>query len=161
MVDPAAPRPRRLWRFVLVVSLALNLAVVGLIAGFAFRGGRDGPPRGIELAMGPIGQALAPADRRAIVGALRKSEDLRPRRNGPRFVGISEMVSALTSEPYDPAAFAQSLEVAETRQRDVRDAVRTALIDRVAQMSADERAAFAQRLEAAAQGGPKRQKTKR
>ncbi len=147
MADPATPRPRRFWRILLVVSLALNIAVVGIVAGFALRGGKEGPPRGMEFSLGPIGQALQPDDRRAIASELRKNRDLRPKRGGYRLVGLPEMVAALQADPFDPAVFADALQIPETRQVKIRDAVRAAVVSQISQMTDAEREAFATRLQ--------------
>ncbi len=147
MADPAAPRPRRIWRIVLVLSLALNLAVVGLVAGFALRGGKQGPPRAFDLSMGPIGQALRPEDRRAIASAIRQNRDLRPERGKPALFGVEDMIAALRADPFQPEDFAQSLKILEARQSKMRDAVREAVVAQITAMSDAERAAFAERLQ--------------
>jgi len=64
----ADQQPRKLWRIVLVISLALNLAVVGVVGGFMVRSSGDkGPPRSFDVGLGPIGRALDREDRRAAV----------------------------------------------------------------------------------------------
>ncbi|MEY1556405.1 periplasmic heavy metal sensor [Yoonia sp. R2331] len=146
MADPARPRRRPIWRIVLVLSLALNLAVVGMFAGFAWRGGKQGPPRGVELSLGPVGQALSQQDRRAILQSLRQNRDLRPGRDGAGMAGIEEMIAALRADPFDPAAFSETLNIPQARQQKLKDAARAALTERVTEMSAQERAAFAERI---------------
>jgi len=70
----ADQQPRKLWRIVLVTSLALNLAVVGVIGGLALRSSGDkGPPRNFDVGLGSIGRALSQEDRRAIGSALRNA----------------------------------------------------------------------------------------
>ena len=66
-----APKPKAL-RYVLVASLALNLAVVGLFAGMALHHGGFGPDRdGVrDLGFGPFTEALDEGDR----AALRKAD---------------------------------------------------------------------------------------
>ena len=67
-------KPHRLWRIVLVVSLALNVAVIGGVAGLAISGrAADGPPQRFMFDFGPLGRVLDPADRRAIGNALRRN----------------------------------------------------------------------------------------
>ena len=56
-----AAKPRRLGRFILVVSLALNLLLLGLIVG-AIGSGRAGPQRGFEAGLGDLGQILPRED---------------------------------------------------------------------------------------------------
>ena len=75
---PQASRPGRLWKIVLVVSLALNLAVAGLVIGAAIKGRfGDGPPRSFDLGAGPISRALEPEERRQIMRDLRQDRALR------------------------------------------------------------------------------------
>ncbi len=147
MADPTVPRQRPIWRIVLVLSLALNLAVVGLVAGFALRDGKNGPPRGVELSLGPIGQALTPDDRQAIMRSLRDNREVRaPRGDGARG-GIEVVLVVLNTEPFDPDAFLESLKQPDTRQAKLREALREALTLRVTEMSPAERAAFRDRLQ--------------
>ena len=93
-------RPRRIWQIVLVCSLALNLAVAGVVVG-SFASGRlgEGPPRSFDLGLGPISRALAPQERREVGRSLRRDSvmrdfDLRGR--------VSGMVRALKADPFEP-----------------------------------------------------------
>ena len=145
MAEPGKTGPSRLWRIVFVISLALNLAVVGLVIG-AVASGRmgDGPPRAFDLGLGPVSRALDPQDRRAIGLSLRGRTDLR---RGDLRAQTALMVAGLRQEPFDPEAMRALMNSQRARFGAVQDAAQAALIDRIAGMSPERRAAFADRLE--------------
>ena len=75
--DPnPSPKSSRLWvRVLLVVSLALNLLVIGAVAGVIIKGGpfkHGGPPHMAQGGVGPLTQALSKEDRRAIGREMRQ-----------------------------------------------------------------------------------------
>lgn len=146
-MDKPTPRPARLWRIVLVVSLALNVAVVGLVAGFALRGHSMGPPARFDLSLGPVAGALSHDHRRAIARALREDGGLR--RGGP--AGLDALVAALRADPVDPVAVEDAARQSSEFVRRVQDRAAEALTAQILAMSAEERAALADRIEAGMQ----------
>lgn len=150
MADPVVTqtgRIGRLTRIVLILSLALNLAILGLVAGSFLRADDGKRPGRFSLELGPVASALAPEDRRAILSALRDRRDLRPRRGRPEELDVILLV--LRAETLDVAALDQALAAPLRRIADVQQVVTGALSERIQEMSADERAAFADRLEEA------------
>ena len=143
---PSAPR----WmRWLLVLSLALNLLVLGLVVGDALSGGGPGRgPRPVEMTLGPVARALDPADRRAILGELRGHPDLHHLGRGGREAGLREVAAALRAEPFDADRARAALAMQSDRVVAAHAAVQEALLARIAAMTAEERAAFANRLEA-------------
>lgn len=142
--DIQTAKPRRLWRIVLVLSLAMNLAVVGMVAG-AVVSGRfgDGPPRSFDLGLGPVTRALTPDERRDIARALRHDGALR------RFdlrARVSAMVDAIAAEPFDAAGLRVLMAEQATRVSAVQARAQDAFVETVSQMSAERRAAFAAQL---------------
>lgn len=142
---PAAPR----WmRILLVVSLALNLLVAGLLVGAALgEGGPGRGPRPAELALGPLARALDEGDRRAILQDLHGHPGLQGLGRDRRNAGLREIAAALRADPFEPdrakaALAAQAEEIAHAQS-----AVQDALIARLAAMSPEARRAFADRLE--------------
>lgn len=152
MTDPdRTPNPprMRLWlRLVLFASLALNLLVVGIVAGAILRGGPDRyrmPDRDVAAAY--IG-AMDEADRRA----LRRDAIRRFREGGlagratPRDQ-YRDAVEILRQEPFDAGAFDAVLRRQQEGVLMRAEIGRAALVARVGAMSAGERVAMADRLQ--------------
>lgn len=151
-----APKARmKGWlRAVLFVSLALNLAVAGLVAGALISGPRDKhrPPR-LDQVTGPLTYSLSREDRRDLGRKMRDAyRDGRPSRAEFR-AQFDSIVQALRAVPFDPAPVQDGL----IRQRAVADARQdfgqTLLLEQLTRMSDAERAGFADRLEEALQHG--------
>lgn len=155
---PAASRRTPTWvRALLVVSLALNLMVVGIVGG-AILGHRGGPPRADlgEAAYGPYARALAEADREALRQAMRSElPRLRANREAVRR-GFRDLLGALQAEPYAPERVAEILETQEARVGDQGRIWRGLLVERLSTMTAEERKSFAERLEQVLRRGPPR-----
>lgn len=144
------PGPGRWMRVLLVVSLAVNLAVVGVVAGWALRhGGHHGHhPSRLDMAGGPLTRALSDEDRRAIGQRMREVW----RERGGNRAGIRSSFDALVVDlravPFDPDRVAE-------RMREQREGFaarfemgQDVLISHLAAMSDADRAAYADRLEA-------------
>ena len=146
IVSQSAPMRRSL-RFLLIGSLAVNLLVLGLVAGAIIRG-PDGfrAPRGVNLALGPIVQALDIEDREAIRADLRGRDALQLRPLRDRNALISALLLALRAETYDPAAVEAALKVPRDRALAVQQAVQLSLLNRISAMTPAARLAFADRL---------------
>lgn len=139
-------------RALLVVSVALNLLIFGMIAGWIIS--PDGPrgDRRIERpAYGVLGApfigALSREDRQIVVDELR---DMAPRLSENRQAlraRLTELNAALRADAFDRATIEALLdaqrETALARQR----VGERLLLDRLQTMTADERRAFADRLE--------------
>jgi uncharacterized membrane protein len=157
MSDPS-PSPRAAgggWmKVLLVVSLALNLLVAGLVVGASLRHHdrddgrmreRAEVPR--DFVRSPLLSALAAEDRRAVgrelmgaEGSIRENRaDLRAR--------FERLLVALRAEPFDRTAVEAILDeqraVGARRLERAEDAV----LDRLSAMSPEARAAYADRLD--------------
>lgn len=135
----------RALRVALGVSVALNLAVLGIVAGVAINHPREGDPsRG--FAFGPFNGALTPEDRRALRREFREAmPDLR-QSFGRMRAEFGQMQGILRAEPYDPAAFAALLENQRARGDRMMATAQRLIADHVAAMSPPDRRAFADRL---------------
>ncbi len=143
MAESSVKSPRRWMRWLLIGSLALNLLVVGVVAGAVLRmsGWGIGPP---PRALGPaLYRELPRDDRRALRQTLRDagSNAMRPSDQA------SLLSAALRSDPFDPTA----LEALITQQAEARQAyqfeVQRKWLARVSEMSQADRIAYADRLE--------------
>ncbi len=157
--DTNPPVRRGRWmQVVLILSLALNLLVVGAVAGRMLghvKERRDGPREASVLNYGPYSKALSRADRAALRQALSKQKDnLHSNRTEVR-KGFRDVLAALRAQPYDAAATEALLNAQQQRVGDQIRLVRQALLDRIATMSDAERAAFADRLDEVLKHGPR------
>lgn len=137
-------------RLLLIVSLALNLMVVGLVAGMAWTGGgKHGGhhPSRLEKIGGPLTRALSKEDRRAIGREMRSAYQDRAGDRGAQHELMQALIDDLRQVPFDRDAVTRQL----AAQRDIlQDRVQlgqTLLVDRLADMSEQDRAAYADRLQ--------------
>jgi hypothetical protein len=131
---------------VLAVSLALNLLIVGLVAGLALRAGpgADGHPALRDLGLGPFVLAMDRDDRAALRERL-AAQDLRADRIalGRSLRGLQ---AALRSEPFDRAAAAAALTDGRRAAEALQAGAHAALLDQMAEMDPAARRALADRL---------------
>lgn len=149
--SPAAPRGVKI---ALAVSVALNLAVAGLAVG-AWLG--DGPHKGMprDMSFGPFSEALDDADRRAIRRALlERVGEFREQREAAR-TEFEALLASLRADPFDPAALKAALAALEARNAERLELGRTLIETRLIEMSPEERAHFADRLEKGLRRGGK------
>lgn len=155
---PPEPAPRRSGRWLavaLVISVGLNLLVAGFVAGALLsREARDGRPAPAALArdlgLGPYVAALSPSDRRAIGRAVRAEIRAQGAPDRGRieirrsFAGV---LAALRAEPFDEGALADLLAAQVERAESRRRLGQEAFVAQLAEMTPQERRAFADRLE--------------
>ena len=157
--EQKAPRCPLWVKIVLGLSLAANLAIVGLVAGLVLRGGPlggNGPSVGYAM---PYVIALPREERRGVFDTVRGNKDLPNRR--ARRADYAAMIDALRADTLDVAAIQAIL----ARQADgatrVQTAAQDAWIAAVSAMTPDERAAYTTRIEDVLKRGPKRDNKKR
>jgi uncharacterized membrane protein len=154
---PAAPANSRLLRWALVVSLTVNLIIVGLILGAAFGRDRDGRRDSAlaDIGFNPFVAAL-PADERQELGRalVARAGDFRQNREALRGE-FDKLIALLRAEPFDLAAVRASVEAQQSRLRERQEMGRDLLFERLAAMSPDERSDFADALERALRRGPR------
>lgn len=147
-ITPVQPASRKL-KIALAVSLALNLAVVGVVGGAMMKGvaGRHGDMVR-DLDFGPFTQAFDAEDRAALRrGFLERAPELRAARKEMR-ADFAAVLTALRADPFDAAALSAAL-VGQSARAAKNLAIGQALVaERIAQMTPAARIAFADRLEA-------------
>jgi uncharacterized membrane protein len=148
------PRPGRGLKIALVISVALNLAVMGLVLGaWLGDGHRKGMPR--DLSFGPFSEALNDADRRELRKSLMsRAGEFRVSREAAR-AEFGALLDALRADPFAPAAMKAALAAIETRNAERLELGRSLIETRLTQMSTEERRAFADRLEKGLRRGGK------
>ena len=142
----SAPATSRGVKIALALSVALNLAVAGLAVG-AWIG--DGPRRGMprDMSFGPFSEALDETDRRAIRQALmEKLGEFREQRASAR-AEFETLLVALRADPFDAGALKTALAALEARNAERLELGRSLIETRLIEMTPEERAAFADRLE--------------
>ena len=152
------PRPTGWTRGLLIVSLTLNLIIVGIIGGAALRHSGSGarPADVRELSFGPFTAALSPEDRAELRRSfLTGGHDLRGMRHGAR-AEFEELFLALRAEPFQLEAVAAVMQRQAARLTEGIGLGQDLLLQRIGQMTAEERAGFADRLEQSVRRGPGR-----
>jgi len=144
-------KPFRWSRVVLVVSLALNLAVIGTVAGALLRwdAGVD-RARAMQVrdfGFGPFVGALETKDRRDVGRMfIRSAGDPREARAEVKAM-FAQMIATLKAEPFDRQAFETLLLQQQQKFSSRQEIGAQIVVDQIAQMSAPDRAAYATRLE--------------
>lgn len=136
-------------RIALAVSVALNLGVLGVVGGALLNGGPDGHgPMVRDVGFGFFSEALTP-DQRA---ELRKTfVDGNPRELSEwsaMRADANAVLAALRAEPFDPAALKRAMAAQNQRMSDRLATGHTLIEAFLIALPAQERAAFADRLEA-------------
>lgn len=149
--EPGLPKPAtgRGLRWVLGISLALNLAVAGVILGAWVRHQGMGARAeiGRELRFGLFTDAMEPGQRAALATAfLAQAPDMRQGRRQMR-LEMAEVLAALRAQPYDPARLAGLMDAQGKRTSDRMALGQTLLRDFINTLDPAARLAFADRLE--------------
>lgn len=152
--DRASRRP--LTRIILVISLTLNLLVLGLIIG-AKLSGHDranfdprGPERGVirDLGFAPIAKALDPKDRREIGRKFRREGGSFKENRAMLERDFETLLGLLRAEEFDKNALDRAMALQAERMRTRGESLRKLVLERIVNMSPADRKAFADRLEA-------------
>ena len=143
------PRMRLGLRVLLFVSLALNLLVVGLVAGviFTHQGEPRHPSRYADRAGGPLVTALTRQERRAVGRKIRKAYLAERVEHQREQEGFAPVIDALRNAPYDPDLLRLSVHAQLQSLSRKREVGVNVLLDHIDAMNAAERAAYADRLQ--------------
>ena len=147
--DGAGGAVRGKMRVLLFGSLALNLLVVGVLAGAALTGGwrHDHRGPGLESAGGPMTRALTHDDRRAIARQMREVYlNGKPGRDAQR-ASFDALLSELRAVPFERAAVEGHMARMRGMLSERLELGQTLLLDRLEAMTPAQRAEFADRLE--------------
>ena len=143
-------------KIALAVSVAINLAVAGILVGLAWNDGPGGRRDRMvgDLGFGPFDAGFSPEDRdqlrKMIVGRLGDFRSLRQQMQGD----IAAIVTALRASPYNPVAVSAAFD-AQTLHMSDRLKLGTVVVrDFVMALPDDRRMDFADRLEHSMRFGP-------
>ncbi|MEM9578292.1 MAG: periplasmic heavy metal sensor [Pseudomonadota bacterium] len=156
-IKPYAPR----WMKILLgVSLAVNLAIAGVVVGVLLR--PDGPGERFSRSPGlgafgaPYMMALTKEDRRAVLGALRNSSKGEvPSRRARREI-FDRVLTTLRATPFDASALENVISNQAAVSVTVQRRTQEAWLDVVARMDDAERARYADAVEVYLKRGRKR-----
>jgi len=145
VLSPSTPRAGGKLRIALALSLAVNLAIGGVLVGSFLR---DAPPRsGRDFGLGPISEALSREDRKALRAAfVAQHPDIGGDRQAMRS-DIEALLASLRATPFDPAALDAALTTIAQRNGALIATGQAVLAERIKAMDPAKRAAFADRLE--------------
>ena len=152
----ARRRPGGWLGIALVVSLGLNVLLVGVVGGAYLRDWQRQamrPDRAVQmLGLRPFWRAMDPESRAQLAKAVREMRGAL-RAEGGVYRGFArDFRAALLAEPFDRAALERVL----ARQADMlarrMSLGRKVLVDRIAEMTPEQRRAFARRLSKARRG---------
>lgn len=148
------PKKRRWLVPALVISLALNLLVVGIVIGAVTsgggkqRGGHDGGP-----ARGFIGEpflrALPQEHRRALAEGLRENPVAMQETREALRERVQNLLTVLRTDPFDAETAARLLSEQRSLVVDRQKHGESLLLERLSTMSAAERSTYADKLEKA------------
>lgn len=157
--DPIiATQPRSGWmRAALIASLALNLGIIGMVAGAVFKNG--GPPHGEamvrDVGFGAFTEALSKEDRAALRRAfLANAPEFRDGRRDMR-ADFKDLLAQLRADPFEADALRAVLNRQQARNAERLALGQTLIFDLLVAMTPDVRQAFADRLEQSLSKGPK------
>lgn len=154
---PGAKAPRWM-RGLLVVSLALNLLVVGLVAGSVLGKSRSGgrSVEAHEFQRHPLIGALARDDRREVMQQLRRDNGQHRENAKALRTRFRAYLEALRADAFDADAIEQLLKDQREAMGGWQDGVDGILLQTLSDMTPEERLAYADRLEELGRRGRKR-----
>lgn len=156
VVSPPPGRAPRWMKVALVVSVALNLAVAGAVAGAALFG--PDHLHGLtvrEVGFGPFDRALSLKDREALRQEFQTRMGGRWSEMKAMRQDLQNLLSALRAEPFQPDTLWALAAQQEQRLTERLKLGQKLLIERVIAMAPEERLRFADRLEAEMSHGPR------
>ena len=153
------PPPRKRWmRTVLIASLSLNLAILGMVAGAMLKNGGapHGPAMVRDVGFGAYSAALSDTDRAALRRSfLANAPEFRDGRRDMR-ADFKDLLAQLRTVPFDRAALQSVMDRQSTRTAERLAIGQTLIFDLLTAMTPEARQAFADRLEQSLSKGPKR-----
>ncbi|MEO9862349.1 MAG: periplasmic heavy metal sensor [Paracoccaceae bacterium] len=151
------PRTAKWVKVLLGVSLASNLAIVGLVAGAFSKNPRFGQGGGVARYAMPYVIALTKEDRRSVFQAMRNGASIGqfPAREERRKL-YEEMLTVIEAEPLELDKVQAILERQTQTALVAQDAAQAAWLEQISTYDAAERRAYADRVRDVLKRGPRR-----
>ncbi|WP_347310520.1 periplasmic heavy metal sensor [Defluviimonas sp. SAOS-178_SWC] len=152
--DGSKAKPGGRWMiWALIASLAVNLFVVATVVGAGMRHHRMPHGDVRDVGFGPFTEALTREDRAALRDAfIAAAPDFRDARRAAE-ANFDRLVASLRADPWDRTATEAVLAERGARTSERIELGRRLLVERLAAMTPEVRAALADRIEAAAARG--------
>lgn len=144
------PGMKRWIKVIFVLSLAMNLVIVGLVAGAAYRIKRFGPPPHVALEGpgSPVLRALGKEDRREVGRNIRKSYGKHSASSEFEIAHYQRLADLIAADPVDIEAVREASAGLDDRISQRRLVAREAWMQKLSVMSLEERKAYADRIRA-------------
>jgi uncharacterized membrane protein len=135
-------------RVTLFTSLAVNLLILGAVAGFFVFGAPDHRADRDRIDFGLFyTRALSEEDRRALRRDFVAGLERQGRDRGAFLADMRDTLDAVRARPFDTEAFVSAMAEQSDRRARREEMGRQALANRLAAMSDEERIAYADRIE--------------
>ncbi|QPH53372.1 periplasmic heavy metal sensor [Pontivivens ytuae] len=142
----ATPGSSRLMRRVLIVSVALNVLVVGLVIGVMIRTGGHGPRLMTPPDLRAVILALPDEARASVRSEVRGVVSGGPAERRARLMQGRAFAAAFTADPMDRAALETILAQRRAAGAEIRVELERALLDEMEKLSVAEREAILEQL---------------
>lgn len=139
-------RSKSVWKMLFVISLALNLLVIGAVIGIKIR--MDKAPMINNIAPGTIYmRALDLRERRALRKKILQNNNGSKLDKSVSTANLRTAVGILRHQPFDRGAFEDLLDKQKEDANSTQNSARTVLITHIENMTVADRLIYAQRLE--------------
>lgn len=146
--NPTKSKASRLTRVLLIGSLSLNFLIIGGAIGLLASSGSHRHPPAASFSIGPFTKALNEEQRVNVRESLKSRMDERrgaDRKNIRR--GFVALMETLRQDPFDRTAVEEQIKMIEEQGNARRYQGTDALLDAIETMTAQDRAAYVDRLE--------------
>lgn len=164
--DPKPSSKSRRMRWILIASLGVNLAIVGLVAGAALRGGyhdsdvRARAMQSRDFGFGPYVAALEAPERRMIGRAFIGKAGRPDKAHNAAQAKFEAILDTIKADPFDVQALKSQMLMQLDDLAELQKIGADVITDHIAAMTPEARAAYAVRLDQALQRPPRRDKSR-
>ena len=145
MVEKKKSSMRPALRVLLIVSLGLNLLIAGVLVGGVSKGKHFSPKGNLDISVGPFSRAFDEDDRRAIRDDLRSRMTEFPSPS-EQAAAMQNLVAAMRAEPLDEETLTSAFSAQREQAARAMELGQDVVLERLREMTADERAEFVDRL---------------